>query len=137
MRGKVTQVRAAGTDHQVVTVEGNHRGYRREPCAGCPWRVENIGSFPADAFRHSARTAYDMSTHVFACHESGVDAGHTCAGFLMHGAEHNLAVRLGRANGRFRDDVSAAGAKLHVSYRAMAVANGVPEDDPSLSCCRP
>lgn len=126
----------AGPDHQVVTVVGKGGGYRREPCAGCPWRMENVGLFPAEAFRHSATTAYDMAEHVFACHESGVKAGHTCAGFLLRGADHNLAVRLGYISSRFKDDVTAGDSVLHENYRAMAVANGVCKDDPVLAPCR-
>ncbi|MBI2770349.1 MAG: hypothetical protein HYX47_12055 [Burkholderiales bacterium] len=133
----ITRVRPAGPDHQVVTAEGSSRGgYRRKPCAGCPWRVENDGSFPAEAFRHSAETAYDMSSHVFACHESGVEARHTCAGFLLRGADHNLAVRLGLRSGRYRLDVTDGGAQLHQDYRAMAIANGVHPDDAALEPCR-
>lgn len=134
---KVLEERAAGEDHQVVTVQGAFKGYRRKPCGGCPWRVENNGSFPAEAFRHSARTAYDLSEHVFACHESGVAKTQTCAGFLLHGADNNLAVRLGYSRGRYADDVCAGGAKLHASYREMAVANGVAPDEPVLAPCRP
>jgi hypothetical protein len=59
-----------------------------------------------------------------------------CAGFLLRGADHNLAVRLGYYNGRFKDDVSDDGLALHANYRAMAVANGVDPDDPALADCR-
>ena len=133
----ITQTRPAGPDHQVVTVEGGHKGYRREPCPGCPWRVDNTGSFPAQAFEHSAQTAHDMSTHVFACHESGVAGGHTCAGFLLRGADHNLAVRMGYIAGQYADDVTDGGHPLHDSYRSMATANGVDPDSLALSACRP
>lgn len=136
-RGVVTNARPAGPDHQVVTVEGGHRGYRREPCPECPWVVANAGSFPPEAFRHSAATAYDMSTHVFACHESGVNGGHTCAGFLLRGAEDNLAVRIGRSKGHYRDDVVEGDRPLFDSYREMAVANGVDPADPVLAPCCP
>ena len=64
---RVTQRRRAGADHQVVTVISEQGGaYRREPCGGCPWRIDQTGVFPAEAFRHSARTAYDMATNCFA-----------------------------------------------------------------------
>lgn len=135
-RGRIDARRQAGPDHQVVTISGGHRGYRRSPCGGCPWRVDQTGQFPAEAFRHSAGTAYDMSQHVFACHESGVDGGHTCAGFLLRGSDDNLAVRMGRRMGTYKDDVTDGGLRLHASYRAMAVANGVPADDPVLAPCR-
>lgn len=137
MSRKVSNIRPAGPDHQVVTVEGGHKGYRKEPCPGCPWRVENTGEFPACAFEHSAPTAYDMAVPVFACHESGVNGGHTCAGFLLRGADHNLSVRLGYMRGDYTPDVTDGGADLHDSYRAMAIANGVNPDSPTLKECRP
>lgn len=77
-----------------------------------------------------------MAKTVFACHESGVKGGHTCAGFLLNGAEHNLSVRMGYAMGRFKGDTTSGGAELHTSYRSMAVANGVADDDPVLAPCR-
>lgn len=133
---KIIDARPAGADHQVVSVIGGHKGYRRTPCAGCPWKTESDGSFPAEAFRQSARTAYDMAESVFACHESGVQGGHTCAGFLLRGAAHNLQVRLGYHTGKYRPDVTDGGSLLHPDYRAMAVANGVAPDDPVLRPCR-
>ena len=133
----ISRVRSAGPDHQVVSVEGFHSGYRRQPCAGCPWAKVNDGAFPAEAFKHSAGVTYDMANHVFSCHESGVKGGHTCAGFLLHGADHNLSVRLGRMRGRYKDDVTSGGMDLHQSYRAMAIANGVSPTDPAIQECRP
>lgn len=132
----ITAVRAAGPDHQVLTVEGGGRGYCKKPCADCPWRVDATGVFPAEAFRHSANTAYDMADRTFACHQSGADRPKACAGFLLRGADHNLAVRLDRMRGRILDDVSDAGHALHASYRAMAIANGVNPADPVLRPCR-
>jgi hypothetical protein len=135
-KSKVLQTRLAGPDHQVVTVQSANNGYRRTPCPGCPWRTENDGSFPPEAFKHSANTAYDMSQHVFACHESGVKAGHTCAGFLLRGADHNMSVRVGYLTGKYRDDVAEGDVNLHENYRSMAIANGVASDDPVLAPCR-
>jgi hypothetical protein len=135
-RGRITRIRPADATSQVVTVEGGHRGYRRSPCPGCPWRVENAGAFPAEAFRHSAPTAYDMAREVFACHESGVQGGHTCAGFLLRGADHNLTVRLGYSTGLYKNDVTEGGARLFDSYRDMAVANGCEPDEAVLAPCR-
>lgn len=132
----ITQVRPAGADHQVVTVEGGPGTYRRKPCSDCPWRVDAVGEFPAEAFRHSANTAYDMSRNTFACHQSGATRPAICTGFLLRGSEHNLAVRLQRIQGRIGDDVRDGGHELHISYRAMAVANGVPPDDEALRPCR-
>ena len=135
-RPRITARHAAGNDHQVVTIEGGTGAYRRKPCSDCPWRTDAVGAFPAEAFRHSACTAYDMAQSTFACHQSGAKAPATCAGFLLRGADHNLSVRLGRRTGRIQDDVSDGGHDLHASYKAMAVANGVAEDDPVLQQCR-
>ena len=138
MDAKIVRVRPAGDDHQVVTVEGGPGGYRRRPCAQCPWRVDAIGVFPPEAFRHSASTAYDMAQNTFACHESGTKRTAMCAGFLLRGAEHNLKVRMGYCTGRLKDDVDDGGHELHSNFRAMAMAipNGVPADDDVLAPCR-
>lgn len=134
---KITATRMAGPDHAVHTVEGGSGLYRREPCGGCPWRVDNTGLFPAEAFRHSANTAYDMATHSFACHESGAEKPATCAGFLLRNAANNLAVRLKLSAGTLdMAEISDGGHEMHSSYRVMAVANGVPADDPALARCR-
>jgi len=133
---EITRTRAAGPDHQVVTVEGGKGLYRRKPCAKCPWRVDAVGEFPAESFRHSAETAYDMAQHTFACHESGVRNPAMCAGFLLRGADHNLLVRLKKIQGQGFGDVDDGGHELHANYRAMAIANGVAADDPALAECR-
>lgn len=130
-------VKPAGPDHQVVTVTSSgDRAYRRTPCAECPWREDATGEFPAEAFLHSASTAYDMATNVFACHDSGSRRPAVCAGFLLRGSDHNLAVRLSALRGSPMTDVSDAGHALHANYRAMAIANGVDPDDPILKPCR-
>lgn len=133
---RVTKIRPAGPDHQVVTVEGGRGTYRRAPCSDCPWRVDATGEFPASAFVHSARTAYDMTEHTFACHQSGLKKPSICAGFLLRGADHNLAVRLKRMRGEILDDVTCGGNELYENYRAMALANGVPADHEVLKPCR-
>ena len=135
-KAEVTRTRAAGPDHQVVTVEGGKGGHRRKPCARCPWRVDAVGEFPAEAFRHSVETAYDMATHTFACHESGTSKPAMCAGFLLRGAGHNLTVRLKLIQGTSFSDVEDGGQELHENYRVMAIANGVAPDDPVLAPCR-
>jgi len=132
----VLRVRPAGDCHQVVTVEGGGGAYRKKPCNDCPWRVDAVGVFPAEAFRHSANTAYDMATHTFACHQAGAGRPTTCAGFLLRGANHNLTVRLRLMDGTFKNDVSDGGHRLHDDYRAMAIANGVDEQDEILAPCR-
>ena len=129
--------RMAGPDHAVVELHGGLSTYRRTPCDGCPWIVANTGDFPAEAFKHSAGTAFDASMHTFACHESGQKAPATCAGFLLRNSVHNLAVRLQQSKGVIDlAAVSDGGHELHDSYRDMAVANGVPPDDPAIADCR-
>lgn len=134
---RIIQERPAGPDHQVVSIAGgsNHR-YRRKPCPTCPWRKDAVGEFPAEAFRHSAETAYDMSERTFACHESGSEKPAHCAGFLLRGADHNLSIRLARMRGDIVDDVTDDGRALHESYRDMAIENGVDPEDPVLDPCR-
>ncbi|MEJ7807050.1 MAG: DUF6283 family protein [Telluria sp.] len=134
---RITDVRPVDEGHQVVTITGGGGLYRREPCGGCPWRVDQTGAFPAGAFKESARTAYDRAESVFSCHESGTDKPATCAGFLMRGADHNIAVRVKYATGKMDfHAISDGGLELHDSYRAMAVANGVDPADPVLTPCR-
>lgn len=133
---RVVAVRAAGVEHQVVTVVGGTGGYRRKPCGGCPWRVDQTGAFPAQAFVHSASTAYDMAQNQFACHESGRDKSATCAGFLLRGADHNLSVRMRRMQGLIANDVTDGGHTLFEDYKSMAVANGVEPGHPALQQCR-
>jgi hypothetical protein len=135
--GVIEAIRPAGENHQVVTVKGSASGYMKKPCTTCPWRVDAVGEFPAEAFRHSANTSADMASNTFSCHQSGTDKPNTCAGFLLRGADNNMAVRIGYINGRYKNDVSDGGHKLHDSYRAMAIANGVHPQDPALKQCRP
>lgn len=135
-KSTVINIRPAGDDHQVVTVAAMNNTYRRTPCPKCPWRKDAVGVFPAEAFVHSANTAHDMSTSMFACHQSGTQKSATCAGFLLHGAKHNLAVRIKSLKGLSYADVHDAGHELHTSYREMAIANGVPIDNPALAACR-
>lgn len=128
-----------GPDHQVVSFTRDRQSGRRvcrsEPCRKCPWRVDAVGEFPSEAFRVSAKTSYDMSTAVFSCHDSGSAKPAICAGFLLRGADHNLSIRLAHLRGDL-PEVRDGGHALHENYRAMAVANGVEPDDPSLEGCR-
>lgn len=135
-RARTVRVRQAGPDHQVRTTQGGPPLYRREPCSDCPWRADAVGLFPPEAFRHSASTAYDTAQATFACHQSGAEKPAICAGFLLRGAEHNLAVRIRQCTGDIGNDVQDGGHALHDDYRAMAIANGVPPDDPALAPCR-
>lgn len=137
MKPKITNVRPAGERHQVVSVTGGNHPHMTRPCATCPWRVDATGEFPAEAFRHSAETAYDMSMRVFSCHTAGPQKPRVCAGFLLRGADHNLSVRLGAMSGKYNlESVTDGGHQLHDSYRAMAVANGVHPDEDVLRPCR-
>ncbi len=136
--GVITNIRPGDENHQVVTITGATGGWKRTPCPECPWRVENVGTFPAEVFVASAATAYDVSERLFACHMSRMElAPDKCAGFLLKGATHNIAVRLALAKGEIDPDkLSAGGANLHASYREMAEANGVRPDHPALAPCR-
>lgn len=142
---RITQRRLAGADHAVLTVEcGGHR-YRREPCPRCPWRRDAVGEFPAEAFRHSANTgtdgarvgtSLDEARHAFACHAMGAEKPATCAGYILAGSDA-IGWRLAALAGKFDPDRVRSTVPLFGSYFEMAVANGVPADDPALDGCRP
>ncbi len=131
----ITDVQPADSNHNVLTITGGNGEHCKEPCQRCPWRKDAVGVFPAEAFRLSARTTYDMAQVTFSCHSRKTDRPAVCAGFLMVGADHNLNVRLKHARGEWLD-VTDGGHELFESYRAMAEANGVPADDPALVPCR-
>lgn len=136
-KARETARRMAGDDHAVITLEGGGGLYRRQPCEECPWRRENEGSFPAEAFKHSASTAYDGAMSSFSCHMSGAKKPATCAGFLLRNADNNIGVRISLAMGKINPaELSDGGADLFDSYREMAVANGVDPADPILRPCR-
>lgn len=137
-RGRITATRLADENNAVITVVGGGQQYRRKPCQGCPWVVENDGSFPAEAFRISAPTSYDLADSMFACHESPErERPLTCAGFLLRNADNNLAARMAQARGTLDlSQVKEDGRELHTNYREMAIANGVDPDDPVLANCR-
>ena len=125
---------SADKNHDVVTVKGDgEKKYMKEPCPNCPWRKDAVGEFPAEAFRLSAHTSYDMAENSFGCHSSGVEKPKTCAGFLLNGSAHNLGVRLRLITGVYDlNKVSDGGNELFKSYKEMAIANGVSPDDKSL-----
>lgn len=141
-RARITAIHPCDSTAQVVTTvtpAGAPFLYRREPCAECPWRKDSPRrAFPVEAYRHSAHTCYDLAGTTFACHMSGTDKPTTCAGFILsRDARHNMNLRLRMSRGDFDfENVTASGLKLYPSYRAMAVANGVPADDPVLAPCR-
>lgn len=136
-KSKVTARKHADENHDVVSVVGG-AGYRRTPCAECPWRRDSpVGAFPAEAFRLSAPTAYDLAESQFGCHMAGAQAAVTCAGFLLRGAYHNLGTRKARTFGKYDPSlVDEAGVELYDNYREMAEANGVDPKDPVLQRCR-
>lgn len=136
---QIIKAAPADDNHQVVTVVtrgAETLAHRKKPCKDCPWRKDAVGEFPPEAFRISAKTAYDMSLETFACHSSGSKRPATCAGFLLRGADHNLSVRLAYVTGRLTEDFDADGNELFDNYREMAIANGVAPDDPILASCR-
>lgn len=143
---EITNRRSADENHDVVTVVGGRGNYRRRPCGGpesteerpgCPWRVDATGSFPAEAFAISASTAHDLAGNTFACHESGTENPSICAGFLLRGADHNMAVRMRLSSGAIDlSQVDDGGYELHPGHITMAVENGLSEDSPSLRGCR-
>jgi Family of unknown function (DUF6283) len=55
-----------------------------------------------------------------------------CAGFIIKSSAHNLSIRLSR------QDFSHVRSPypLYKTYRDMAIANGVDQNDPSLRDCR-
>jgi hypothetical protein len=143
-RAKVTRTRRAGfvgeAEYGVVTIKGestDKHGHRLTPCPTCPWRLDaTVGAFPAEAYRLSAPTSYDMAQSTFACHESGSAKPQTCASFLLR-QHHNMAVRLACIMGKLDlSRVHDGGVRLYADYRAMAEANGVDPADPVLGPCR-
>ena len=130
---RVTRRRLADADNAVLTVVGGPSTFRREPCPGCPWRIDQTGRFPAEAFRLSAPSAYDGAFALFACHEAGPAKPVICAGFLLRNSRNNILARLRGLSG---GPDCATSVELYASYRAMAIANGVDPDDPILAPCR-
>lgn len=93
--------------------------------------------FPAEAFRLSAPTAYDIAMTTFGCHESGSEKPKTCAGFLLRNAANNLKVRLNISAGLYDPSkLIEPSEQLWASYREMAIGNGVDPNDPALILCR-
>ncbi len=108
-----------------------------KPCADCPWRLDApIGNFLPERFVNLAHTSYDMNLAQFACHKSLEGSEIGCAGFLLAGAAHNLGTRLGLRAGTVDLDAVSSDYPLFPSFRAMAIANGVPADHVALTDCR-
>lgn len=140
---RVIQVHPADENNQVLTIETKGSGdhlYRRKPCGGCPWVVDNTGSFPPEAFLVSAHTCHDAGFGVpqgfFGCHESGKEKPATCAGFILR-ADHSMSLRLAYITGKIDPRlVHDDGRELHENYYEMATANGVDPDHPEILKCR-
>lgn len=110
---------------------------RRRPCANCPWRLDvEPGEFPPDRYRALAACARDLSNVTFTCHKTTEQRPMACAGFLEAGATHHLSVRIAYMSGQLEKLDRSGGYEFHPNFRAMAVANGVPADDPALADCR-
>lgn len=111
--------------------------HMKSPCANCPWRLDaEPGEFSAERFANLAASAYDLSSTLFACHKTPEGREATCAGFLLRGADHNLAVRFAVIQHRYNPADVSSDVELYEDYRSMAEANGVDEDDPALRPCR-
>jgi hypothetical protein len=135
---KVIKRTKADKNNEVVSVLHSNYRYRRTPCEECPWKKSSPRrAFPAEAFRISARTAYDMSESEFSCHMSGVGKPTTCAGFILSGSDHNLCSRKARVFGNLDMSQIHSEEPLYETYRHMAEANGVDPNDPVLAPCRP
>jgi hypothetical protein len=133
----ITKATPADENYQVVTIKGGDRKFMKKPCLDCPWKKSAVGVFPAEAFRISAHTSYDMDQHSFGCHSAGSERPKTCAGFLLNGSYHNLGVRLRLMTGDYDLSlVSDGGHELFENYKAMAIANGVSPDDDCLKLSR-
>jgi Family of unknown function (DUF6283) len=107
--------------------------------------LDAVGEFPAEAFRHSATTATDGSKlleigeealHGFSCHQSGSEKPATCAGYILNG-DDGIGWRIAVMTGKFDPKQVSSDVALFGSYYEMAVANGVPHDDPALVACKP
>lgn len=147
MSKTIIKTRKADENHQVVTftLQDDNRNRQKRPCKTCPWRKDKVGIFPAEAFRHSAPTGYDIPELIasgempstFACHKTGLKAPSTCAGFLLaESSNHNLSLRMAQMRGEdVLSGVQKGEAPLFDNYYDMAVANGVPTDDPRITPC--
>jgi hypothetical protein len=133
----ITKTTPADETHQVLTIEGGDRKFIKKPCSNCPWKKSAVGVFPAEAFRISAHTSYDMAMEGFGCHSTSHEHPKTCAGFLLKGAHHNLGVRLRLLTGDYDlSSVTDGGHELFDNYKEMAIANGVSPDDDCLKLSR-
>lgn len=137
----IGETKVCSEEYGVTTLStkgGKFHAHRKSPCEECPWRKDvPTEVFPADAFRASADTSYDAAVKTFACHVSGAEKPATCAGFLLRHGENNLSIRLSFTGEKIDlSRIHDGGFPIYDSYRDMAIANGVPEDDPCLNNVR-
>ena len=78
----------------------------------------------------------DTWDHTFGCHQSGLGKPQTCAGYILRG-DDAISWRIAVAMGQFDPKQVHSDVDLFGSYYEMAVANGVPPDDPALEGCKP
>ena len=135
-KARVIASRLADKNNAVVTVVGGSGKHVNKPCDQCPWRIDQAGKFPAEAFRISVNVAYDQSFHIFGCHMAGAGRPAACAGFLLKNSANNIGARLAARGDIDFEVLNDGGLELYNSYREMAIANGVPADDASLESCR-
>ena len=111
--------------------------YQRTPCAECPWRTDVApGRFTPERYVELAKTAYDAAWVQFACHKSPEGQEFGCAGWVLMSAMHNIGARFSMSEGRLNPAEISSPYPLYPTYRALAIANGVPADHPALVPCR-
>lgn len=111
--------------------------YQRKPCEACPWRRDvTPGQFSVERFTILAETAWDMAIVQFACHKSPEGEEFGCAGWVLQSSAHNYGARMAASRGVLNPAEISSPYPLYETYRAMAIANGVPPDEPALVPCR-
>jgi len=116
------------------------------PCQECPWKVDaEAGKFPTCRYEQLTATAGApgaevwLDAPIFACHKSPEGGERACAGWLATVGRDHLGIRMAVITGRLDPvalDPGEGWPELHPTYAAMAIANGVDPDDPTLRRCR-
>jgi hypothetical protein len=111
--------------------------YQRTPCIECPWRLDQPpGRFPPERYIVLAESAWDMAVVQFACHKSPEGQEFGCAGWVLQSSAHNYGARMAASRGVLNPAEISSPYPLYETYRALAIANGVPPDEPALVPCR-